>query len=370
MALCPRCNQRLVRIARPGGIAFQCPRCQGCAVGISVLRKVAPNKLVNEMWLRARQDDASPGAECAICHRPMAEVPIHTNNGTMALDVCAACQFVWFDTKELEQLPSIEREPSLRERLPEKAREQIALMQLKTLQEKERASEFGEDAPDEPWKWIPALLGLPVELDVNPIRCWPWLTWALVAAMACTFALTVGNLKAIVDEFGLVPAQLARHGGITFVTSFFLHGGFFHLLGNAYFLLIFGDNTEEDLGRWRYAMLIAAAALVGDLLHILADPRSMVPCIGASGGISGAIAFYAMRYPHARLGFLWRIWFWFRWVYMPAWAAMVLWLLLQGVLVIGQLMGTGNVSALAHLGGFAVGLGAWLLWRAGSVQAE
>ena len=124
------------------------------------------------------------------------------------------------------------------------------------------------------------------------------------------------------------------------------------------------------MGRWRYALLIAAAALVGDLCHILGDPRSMVPCIGASGGISGVIAFYALRYPRARLGFLWRIWCWFHWVYMPAWAAMVLWLLLQGVLVIGQLMGTAHVSALAHLGGFAVGLAAWLLWRAGGVQTE
>jgi membrane associated rhomboid family serine protease len=326
--------------------------------------------LVNDLWLRATHDAVAPGASCAICDRRMAEVPVRTENGDVTLDVCAGCQFVWFDTKELEQLPAVERAPSLRERLPEKAREQIALMQLKTLEAKQHGADFGGEVPEEGWKWIPAMLGLPVEMDDNPTRSWPWMTWALVAAMALTFALTVGNLPAAVAELGLVPARLFRHGGLTLVTSFFLHGGFFHLLGNAYFLLIFGNNVEDDLGRWRYAALIAAAALAGDLCHVLGEPRGMIPCIGASGGISGVIAFYALRFPRARLGFLWRWWFYFRWIYIPAWAAMIVWLLLQGVLVVGQLRGAGQVSALAHLGGFAVGLGAWWLWRAGHAAAE
>ncbi len=307
MALCPRCNQRLARTAIPQGVAFDCPKCKGRAIGIPVLRKLVPEKLVKDLWLRARQEDAWPGKECPICHRAMAEVPVPASVGSVALDVCPACQFVWLDPMESGQLPSVKREPSLRERLPEKAREQIALMQLKTLEAKERASCLGEESPDEEWKWIPALFGFPVEFDVNPIRCWPWLTWGLAAAMALVFALTAWNLKPVVDDWGLVPAQLGRHGGLTLLTSFFLHGGFLHLLGNAYFLLVFGDNVEDDLGRWRYALLIAGAALFGDLLHILADPWATVPCVGASGGISGAIAFYALRYPHARLGFLWRI---------------------------------------------------------------
>jgi membrane associated rhomboid family serine protease/Zn-finger nucleic acid-binding protein len=370
MALCPRCKQRLVRVARPQGIAFQCPQCQGCAVGISVLRKWVPNQLVNDLWLRARQDAAAPGAPCAICDRSMAEVPVRTDHGAVALDVCPDCQFVWFDTKELEQLPAVESERSLPAPLPEKAREQIALAQLKTLEAKERGGDFGSEMPAEGWKWIPAFLGLPVEMDASPTRSWAWLTWALAAAMACTYALTARHLQAAVDDFGLVPAQLARHGGLTFVTSFFLHGGFFHLLSNAYFLLIFGDNVEDELGRWRYFLLIAAAALAGEVCHILADPRGMVPCIGASGGIAGVIAFYALQYPRARLGFLWRLWFYFRWIYIPAWAAMVVWLLLQGLFVVAQLQGRSEVSALAHMGGFGVGVVAWLLWRVGHVRAE
>ena len=370
MAICPRCNQRLTPIQRPEGVSFQCPKCKGCAIGLPVLRKVVPSALVHELWLRARQDEAPAGADCAVCRQPMVEVPVPTKNGTMALDVCTTCQFVWFDAKELEQLPSARREPSLRERLPEKAREQIALMELKSLKDRESEVGLDEEAPEEEWKWIPAILGLPVEMDADPARSWPWLTWGLVAAMVCTVALTAGNLHAIVDEFGLGPAECLRHGGMTFVTSFFLHAGFYHLLGNAYFLLIFGNHVEDDLGRGRYLWLIAAAALAGDLLHIVADPRSTIPCIGASGGISGVIAFYAMRYPHARLGFVLRYWYVARWVYMPAWAAMVLWLALQAALAYAQMKGVGDVSALAHLGGVAVGLGVWMVWRIGSVPAN
>ncbi len=364
MALCPRCNLPLLRTALPQGMAFQCPKCRGRALGISVLRKMVPQQVVHDLWLRARQDDAAKGADCPMCQQPMAEVPVQAGGGTVTLDVCTACQFVWFDAKKLEQLPAVPREPSLRERLPEEAREKLALAQVKLLEQREQDGDFGGEAPDEEWKWLPALLGLPVEIDAAPAAGWPWLTWALAAAMAGTFALCAGNLPAAVDEFGLVPAQFARLGGITFVTSFFLHGGFWHLLTNAYFLLLFGGHVEDDLGRQRYALLIAVAALAGDLLHILGDPRGMAPCIGASGGISGAIAFYAMRYPRARLGFLFRFGLMVRWISMPAWAAMLVWLLLQGVMVVGQLRGAGNASALAHLGGFVVGLAAWLIWRA------
>src|SRR5207249_4486791 len=110
-------------------------------------------------------------------------------------------------------------------------------------------------------------------------------------------------------------------------TSFFLHGGWVHLLGNLYFLLIFGDNVEDYLGRWRYLLLILLAMIVGDALHVLMDPRSAVPVIGASGGIAGIITFYALKFPRVRLGFLFRFW----WFHMPAYFALIMWVLLQFV---------------------------------------
>ena len=237
------------------------------------------------------------------------------------------------------------------------------MAELKRDELRHRGSDFGREAPEESWKWIPAIYGMPVEQEVKAVRCWPWVTWALAAVMVLTFAFTFANLGPVVEEFGLVPAEALRRGGVTFVTGFFLHAGLFHLIGNVYFLLVFGDNVEDHLGPWRYCLLVAAAAFLGDLLHIVADPRGVVPCVGASGGISGVIVFYALKFPRARLGFMFRWWLYFRWVYMPAWFALILWFLLQLFLAFQQLAGFGSVSALAHLGGAGIGLGAWLLWR-------
>jgi len=112
-------------------------------------------------------------------------------------------------------------------------------------------------------------------------------------------------------------------------------------------------------------LLVFLAAFTGDLLHIMADPRGEIPCVGASGGIAGLTAFYALKFPHARLGILLRIGFIFipKWVSFPAWCAFLLWLLLQFWGAYEQIAGFSNVSALAHLGGTAVGVALWFYWR-------
>lgn len=239
------------------------------------------------------------------------------------------------------------------------------MAELKVDEARHRGGDFGGEAPEETWKWLPALFGMPVEHEVNPVRCWPWVTWGLAAVMAMTFLFTFRNVPEVAEELGLIPAAPWRLGGLTLLASFFLHVGLFHLIGNTYFLLVFGDNVEDHLGLWRYGLLVLLAAFVGDLLHIAADPRDTTPCIGASGGISGVIVFYALKFPRARLGFMFRWWFVFRWFYVPAWFALIGWLALQALLTCFQLAGISNVSALAHLGGAGVGIVAWVLWREG-----
>src|SRR5207249_9726646 len=108
----------------------------------------------------------------------------------------------------------------------------------------------------------------------------------------------------IVSHLGLTPTQAMRNGGVTFLTSFFLHAGILHLVGNIYFLFVFGDDVENFLRPFRYLALIAFAALIGDLGHIAADPSSHIPCVGASGGIAAVINLYAPNFPEVTLGFL------------------------------------------------------------------
>ncbi len=248
--------------------------------------------------------------------------------------------------------------------LPQKAREMLAIAEVERLAKEAEDSDFDSAPPDESWKQIAAFLGVPVEFDTVPHTRRPWATWLLgtVIIAASLFAFT--RLHEIVTEFGLIPAEAMRLHGLTFVTSFFLHAGIIHLVGNMYFLFVFGDDVENFLRPLRYLLLIALAAFVGDLAHIALDPRSQTPCIGASGGIAGAITFYALNFPRVRLGFLMRWGFvWFRWIRLPAWSVFVLWIFFQLIGALEQKAGISSVSSAAHLGGAAVGIIAWLLWR-------
>lgn len=367
MFVCPHCNDRLIRTKTEKGLLFVCRTCHGRAANLGVLRKAVRTEYVNQIWRRANDERSHVGRGCPACQRPMREVPVNIEQDAVLLDVCTGCHFAWFDPQEFEQLratsPGQKAQEQREKRLPDKVRFEMARFALESDKRRQAQGEFGSDWPDETWKWIPGFLGMPVEHEVHPLRTLPWLTWALVLFTAMIFVLTSSNLKEVVEQYGLIPALAGRLGGLTFLTSFFLHAGLFHLVANMYFLLVFGDNVEDYLGRWRYVALLAGAALLGDLIHLMAEPRAEMPMVGASGGVSGVIAFYALQFPRARLGFMFRIFLLFRWVYFPAWFGLAAWILLQLLGAFLQLYGASNVSALAHLGGAAVGVAAWAMWR-------
>jgi len=281
----------------------------------------------------------------------------HSVAPALELDACKSCGAVWFDPQEFEAVPEGVNESADEGYL--RGIEAQATARLEQM----KPSGFTDEGPDETWKTIPALFGFPVETNVDPLKRQPLVTWSLSAVIAFFSIWAFFHLKTAVGVFGFVPAEALRFGGLTWLTSFFLHGGILHLIGNLYFLLIFGDNVEDHLGRWRYALLILAATLTGDLVHVLAAPQSTVPSIGASGGISGVIVFYALQFPKARLAFLFRYFLYFRWLQIPAWAALVLWMLLQFFTAALQLSGLSNTAATAHLGGAAAGFLLWLKWR-------
>jgi membrane associated rhomboid family serine protease len=127
------------------------------------------------------------------------------------------------------------------------------------------------------------------------------------------------------------------------------------LIGNLYFLLIFGDNVEDVLGINKYIMLILLSSFVGDITHILIDPRSSTPVIGASGGISGILAYYCLSFPKAKIGFFW----WFHWYRIPVGWMFLFWMAGQFFGAIKQISGFGSISSLSHIGGAVVGLAYW-----------
>jgi membrane associated rhomboid family serine protease len=247
--------------------------------------------------------------------------------------------------------------------LPQEAKERLAMLEIDQIRERGSHDRILENEPEDAWHWIPGLLGMPVEHDAEPLRSLPWVTWGVAAIIVVLSLLSFSDLQGVVNNYGLVPAELGRHFGLTFLSSFFLHGGVWHLVGNVYFLLVFGDNAEDWLGKGRFLLLVVCAAFVGDIVHILGDPRSTTPCIGASGGISGILAFYALKFPKVKIGFLFRFAFLFRWCRVSAQAMFTFWLIMQAFGTWAQIAGFSNVSSLAHLGGVAVGFIFWFLTK-------
>ena len=365
MFICPNCRSRLSRTQNELGVYWVCPECGGRAVNLAVMRKAVTPDFAYRLWNTAREGKSRVGRHCPTCNQSMREVVTSGLTGAMELDVCTRCQFVWFDPGELESAPAAQPAPRVeaskeQAQLPQAAREALAIYEVQKMGE---AARDEDPFPDEPWKVLPAAFGLPVESDEQELQRWPWATWALCALIAAISILTFGNLDSVVQRFGMIPAEVWRMGGATLLTSFFLHGGWLHLMGNLYFLFVFGDNVEDYLGHAKFLLLLLLATLVGDAAHILFGGSPTLPCVGASGGISGVIVFYALKFPQARIGFISR-YARHGLIQVPAWCALIVWLLLQGLGAHQQLAGFSDVSALAHLGGAAVGFLFWLgFWK-------
>lgn len=370
MFTCPNCGSTLTRTQVKTGFFWSCDRCGGRAVSVALLRQTIGDKNVSVIWSCAINCADKEGRSCPICSRGMAEESVNLAGHLLKLGVCTRCEFTWFDTAEYESIqpPRKPKDPcEVSEKdLPQAAREALALYKVQQIAERARAE---DPTPDANWKTVPAILGLPVEMDSNPLTRIPWATFSLAAIIAAVSICAFFDLESAIEQFGLIPDKAWRYGGLTFLTSFFLHAGIFHLVSNLYFLIIFGIQVENYLGRKRWLLLVLLASITGNFLHVLGDPRGAIPCIGASGGISGLITFYALKFPHARLGILFRYYYvYFKWIQFPAWAAFILWILLQFWGAYKQIAGFSNVSALAHLGGTAMGVLLWAFWRKTDLQ--
>jgi membrane associated rhomboid family serine protease len=141
------------------------------------------------------------------------------------------------------------------------------------------------------------------------------------------------------------------------LTSMFLHGSWMHLLGNMWFLWLFGNNIEDSMTRTRFVVFYLLCGLAAALLQVFADPASAVPMVGASGAISGVMGAYLVLFPRVRVYTLVPLGFFLTTFALPAWVMLIYWLLLQFLGGFAQ-TGTGGVAFWAHVGGFAAGAAA------------
>ncbi len=170
-------------------------------------------------------------------------------------------------------------------------------------------------------------------------------------------------LAGFVQEHALVAERLVRHPlereqWYTVFTHLFLHGGVLHLLGNMWFLWIFGGNVEDRIGPVRYVFFYAAVGVAAAAAQVAAGPFSALPMVGASGAISGVLGAYLVLFPTA---FVWTLVPWIVPILpIPAMVFLVLWFLMQAYNGVGSLLsgsqGEGGVAWWAHAGGFVAGV--------------
>jgi hypothetical protein len=141
-----------------------------------------------------------------------------------------------------------------------------------------------------------------------------------------------------------------------FLTSMFLHGGFLHILGNMWFLYIFGDNVEDRLGHIRYLCFYILCGVAAGLIHLLTNWNSKMPTIGASGAISGVMGAYLLLYPRARILTLIPIFVFIQFIELPAYIFLGYWLLIQLFSASLTPSNVGGIAFWAHIGGFITGL--------------
>jgi membrane associated rhomboid family serine protease len=212
---------------------------------------------------------------------------------------------------------------------------------------------------------------LPIR-DDQPRYSTPWVNYFLIglnlAIFFFEFTLDPRSLEILVRQFGVVPSHLElflsgspRYSLVAivlpFFTSLFLHGSWMHVLGNMWFLYIFGDNVEDYLGHFKYLVFYLLTGVLAMGTHMVMNLHSTAPALGASGAIAGVLGAYFVLYPRARV----LTWFFVFVLWVPAWVILGYWFVLNFLsgtatsLAVQGGRNMGGVAFWAHVGGFVSG---------------
>ena len=201
--------------------------------------------------------------------------------------------------------------------------------------------------------------------DDNPTHITPIITYLLILVNIIVFIFQMmlgSNNEAFIYQFALIPADVTNMVSLGAIfdifTSMFMHAGLAHIGGNMLYLWIFGDNVEDRLGSVKYLFFYIVGGVVASLTHIITNPGSQIPTVGASGAIAAVLGAYLVLYPSQKVLTLIPLGFWMRMTMLPASIVLGLWFVLQffqGVMSLGM-ADVGGVAFWAHIGGFVSGV--------------
>lgn len=355
--ICPHCEVSLERRSNAGVFQYFCPSCFGFSISFGGLKKILSPTVVSRLW---RDAETAPKSQtkCSHCLQAMCEVFHVDGTRNIELDVCCYCNLVWLDTGEWKDLEKSGKTHVVTagERASYKQYAD-ALIELDKIKKDNLLPAKAVDVSHLTGvQAAMAFVGLPVEAEEDRLNATPWITWLLI--WLCVMAAFITFKRPdVYKEWGYLGGLGFPQNFVRAISSFFLHGGWIHLLSNMYFLWVFGDNVEDHLGKLKYVLLVLFATLIGNAAYSTLDPRAMtVPAVGASGGIFGVVTYYMIRYPSRRFVMAWRFLFLPRYFNVPAYLLGCLFLFKEVIGAVLQHSGRGTVSSLSHLGGALVGL--------------
>jgi len=204
----------------------------------------------------------------------------------------------------------------------------------------------------------------PLYDESAPAKGPPFLTIGLVLVNVLIFLVCIlsFDFEAIIYDFGLIPEKiLKRESLFTFFSSMFLHAGLLHLVGNMWFLWLFGDNLEHALGILRFLVFYLFGGIAASLVHIftVSPQGAVLPVIGASGAISGVLGGYVVLFPHNKIRALMMGYFRPYFFSVPAWFYALFWFLYQ----LAYAGTPTSIAYMAHIGGFLSGVSLILLFK-------
>ncbi|HVX39530.1 MAG TPA: rhomboid family intramembrane serine protease [Gemmatimonadaceae bacterium] len=225
--------------------------------------------------------------------------------------------------------------------------------------------------------------------DENPTLHTPIMTWLLLGTMFAVWLVVQGGgfdqvqLATSICNLGMIPGEITHRAPVgsfvpltsnlvcavdrdrinilTPIISIFLHGGWSHILGNAIFFWVFGNNIEDSMGPGRFLVFFLLCGVIAAATHILILPDSPVPTVGASGAISGIMGAYLVLYPKVKVNMLFIFIIFFKVFAIPAWIVLIYWFGLQVLSGLPELSSvrpdvSSGVAVWAHIGGFIAGM--------------
>ena len=363
---CPRCQIPLAELSSREVSSAICGRCRG----VYLNAREAASTLGRDFELLSAAPTVPVAfearVECPAACALMECRTLHHQTHAVTVDRCRVCKGLWLDSGEVQlirRLAAEKRRDQRHGRAAKREQEAIDHARRQLLVDKTELASGDDEAVAKTggvWWLFSLVTQLPLEGYRLPL--WTWTIMAVCTLLFISPAFVGPELEAAL-VFRPRDLDTLPSGFFRMVTTSFLHGGWLHLLGNFYFLKVFGDNVEDRLGRLWFPVLYSGADLVGSVAWVLTTDSPDTAVVGASGAISGLIGAYLVFFPDVRISIAPQLFTLFRQIHIRALFYFPFWLMFQ---LFAAYLGGGGVAWWAHIGGFVggfvlAGIAVWLI---------